>query len=299
MTKQLPIANPARTASLMKEFDIQMKKSLGQNFLIDSNILDKMLQAGQINQNTTVIEIGPGIGSLTEALAQVAKQVFAFEIDQRFVDILQSTLAPYDNVQVIHQDILKVDFGAEAYQELAHAEDLVVCANLPYYITTPIIMHLMQAPLNFDRLIMMMQKEVAERMTASVNSKAYGSLSLAIQNQMQAELAFIVPKTVFIPRPNVDSAVLILKRKAEPRVPEDQRLAFEHLVKAAFAQRRKTLWNNLKNYPTDQALTATQWQTIFDISQILANRRAESLDLEEFVYLFEAYQQVSHPINPA
>ncbi|WP_282920306.1 16S rRNA (adenine(1518)-N(6)/adenine(1519)-N(6))-dimethyltransferase RsmA [Ignavigranum ruoffiae] len=292
MTKQLPIANPARTASLMKEYDIQMKKSLGQNFLIDSNILDKMLAAGRINQHTTVIEIGPGIGALTEFLAQTARQVYAFEIDQRFVDILSETLADYDNVKVIHQDILKVDFQAEAYAELAQAEDLVVCANLPYYITTPIIMHLIQANLPFDRLIMMMQKEVAERMTAAVGTKAYGSLSLAIQNQMQAELAFTVPKTVFIPRPNVDSAVLILKRKSEPSVPGEQRLAFEHFVKAAFSQRRKTLWNNLKNYPADQALSIDQWQKIFYQSQIASNRRAESLDLAEFIRLFKQYQQV-------
>ena len=293
MTKYQKIATPTRTAAIMKEFDIKMKKSLGQNFIIEPNILAKMMAAGQISKETTVIEIGPGIGALTEFLALQAKEVYAFEIDQRFITILETTLKDYDNVKVIHQDILQVDFNLSIYQPLQQAQDLVVCANLPYYITTPIIMHLMNSNLPFSRLVMMMQKEVAERMTAKVGTKAYNSLSIAIANQMEAEIAFIVPKTVFIPRPNVDSAVLVLDRKDQPIVPEDARRAFEDFVKSAFAQRRKTLWNNLKASLCHGEFDQDQLLQVFDRAEIASSQRAESLSIEDFVILFEAYQQVS------
>ncbi len=203
-----PIATPTRTVEIMRRFDIQMKKSLGQNFLIEPRMLEKMIEAGQVDADTTVIEIGPGIGALTQYLAHHAKQVLAFEIDQRFVGILQETLADCDNVQVVHQDILSVDFSSPEYAWLQDQSRLVVVANLPYYITTPIIMRLIESNLPFQSLVMMMQKEVAERMTAAVGTKAYGSLSVAIQLEMESEIAFIVPKNVFIPKPNVDSAVL-------------------------------------------------------------------------------------------
>ena len=207
-----PIATPTRTVDIMRRYDIKMKKSLGQNFLIEPQILDKMIETGQIDRHTTVVEIGPGIGALTEFLARNAKEVIAFEIDSRFVEILKDTLSDYDNVTIHHQDILKVNFNDPIYQNLHDAERLVVVANLPYYITTPIIMNLIESNLKFDQLVMMMQKEVAERMTATVNTKSYNSLTLAIQNTMDAKIAFIVPKSVFIPQPNVDSAVLSLTR---------------------------------------------------------------------------------------
>lgn len=291
MNKPQWIANPSRTASIMNEFDIKMKKSLGQNFLIEPNILVKMIEAGQITKGTTVIEIGPGIGALTQFLAVHAKQVLAFEIDQRFVNILSQTLKDYDNVQVIHQDILQVDFSAPEYQFLQDSQDLVVCANLPYYITTPIILHLLDSGLNFDRLVMMMQKEVAERMTAQVGTKAYNSLSIAIQNQMETQLAFVVPKTVFIPRPNVDSAVLILMAKDQPAIPKDHRADFEAFVRMAFKQRRKTLWNNLKAGLGDN-WSNHRLETLFEISQIQSNRRAESLNLQEFVILYQNFLKI-------
>ena len=294
MTSFKPIANPSRTAQIMKDHGIVMKKSLGQNFLTEPNILRRMVDVAEVDKETTVIEIGPGIGALTEFLARSAKEVFAFEIDNRFVSILKDTLSPYSNVQVIAQDILSVDFSDPVYQNLQRADRLIVVANLPYYITTPIIMHLIDSPLAFDSLVMMMQKEVAERMTAQVGTKAYNSLTLAIQLQMEAHLAFVVPKTVFIPKPKVDSAVLTLTRLKEPPVQVADRQEFQQMVQAAFRQRRKTLWNNFRHsdlsWLKDQDLDHIQGA--FERVRIDPRRRAESLSLEEFADLYESMRQI-------
>ena len=282
-----PIATPTRTVEIMRKHNIQMKKSLGQNFLVEPRILEKMIEAGEVDLNTTVIEIGPGIGALTEYLARHAKQVLAFEIDQRFISILAETLAPYDNVNVIHRDILSVDFNAEEFAWLKEETKLIVVANLPYYITTPIIMNLIASGLPFQSLVMMMQKEVADRMTAPVGTKSYNSLSVAIQNEMHSEVAFIVPKNVFIPKPNVDSAVLKLTRRSKPQVVLEDNMAFQEFVQVAFKQRRKTLWNNLKaeyvsdNYSVEQLESAMQKAGIDPI------RRAETLTIQEFARLYE------------
>ncbi|MGX7350178.1 16S rRNA (adenine(1518)-N(6)/adenine(1519)-N(6))-dimethyltransferase RsmA [Dolosicoccus paucivorans] len=281
-----PISLPTRTVDIMKRYDIKMKKSLGQNFLVEPQILEKMIDTAQIDDQTTVIEVGPGIGALTEFLARSAKQVLSFEIDQRFIAILEETLAPYDNVKVVHEDILKVDFNEENYRWLANEERLVVVANLPYYITTPIIMHLLESRLPFDTLVMMMQKEVAERMTANIGTKAYSSLSIAVQNVMDSELSFIVPKTVFIPQPNVDSAVLKLTRRPAPLVEVDNPARFEHFVRTAFTQRRKTLWNNLRHYLKD--VSADQIQQALDEAKIDGQRRGESLSIDEFASIYQA-----------
>lgn len=283
------IATPSRTIEIMQQYDIKMKKSLGQNFLVEPRMLEKMIEAGEVDDTTTVIEIGPGIGALTEYLAIHAKEVLAFEIDQRFVNILSNTLAAYKNVRVIHQDILSVDFGSEAYDWLRHVERLVVVANLPYYITTPIIMNLLASELPFQSLIMMMQKEVAERMTASVGTKAYNSLTIAIQNDMVAETAFIVPKTVFIPKPNVDSAVLKLTRRAEALVQVDDTQRFQKFVQACFKQRRKTIWNNLKAAFTSDTVPADLVRETMDQVGLDGSRRAESLNIMEFAQLYEAF----------
>lgn len=294
MTSFKPIANPSRTAQIMKDHGIVMKKSLGQNFLTEPNILRRMVDVAEVDKETTVIEIGPGIGALTEFLARSAKEVFAFEIDDRFVSILKDTLSPYSNVQVIAQDILSVDFSDPVYRNLQRADRLIVVANLPYYITTPIIMHLIDSPLAFDSLVMMMQKEVAERMTAQVGTKAYNSLTLAIQLQMEAHLAFVVPKTVFIPKPKVDSAVLTLTRLKEPPVQVADRQEFQQMVQAAFRQRRKTLWNNFRHsdlsWLKDQNLDHIQGA--FERGGIDPRRRAESLSLEEFADLYESMRQI-------
>lgn len=283
-----PIATPTRTVDIMRRYDIKMKKSLGQNFLIEPQILDKMIETGQIDRHTTVIEIGPGIGALTEFLARNAKEVIAFEIDSRFVEILKDTLSDYDNVTIHHQDILKVNFNDPIYQNLHDAERLVVVANLPYYITTPIIMNLIESNLKFDQLVMMMQKEVAERMTATVNTKSYNSLTLAIQNTMDAKIAFIVPKSVFIPQPNVDSAVLSLTRLEHPIAEVDNLEKFHHLIQICFVQRRKTIWNNLRNAAKDLDLSVEQLETALDQAQIEKARRAESLTLEDYQRLYNA-----------
>lgn len=283
-----PIATPTRTVDIMRRYDIKMKKSLGQNFLIEPQILDKMIETGQIDRHTTVVEIGPGIGALTEFLARNAKEVIAFEIDSRFVEILKETLSDYDNVTIHHQDILKVNFNDPIYQNLHDAERLVVVANLPYYITTPIIMNLIESNLKFDQLVMMMQKEVAERMTANVNTKSYNSLTLAIQNTMDAKIAFIVPKSVFIPQPNVDSAVLSLTRLEHPIAEVDNLEKFHHLIQICFVQRRKTIWNNLRNAAKDLDLSVEQLETALDQAQIEKARRAESLTLEDYQRLYNA-----------
>lgn len=283
-----PIATPTRTVDIMRRYDIKMKKSLGQNFLIEPQILDKMIETGQIDRHTTVVEIGPGIGALTEFLARNAKEVIAFEIDSRFVEILKETLSDYDNVTIHHQDILKVNFNDPIYQNLHDAERLVVVANLPYYITTPIIMNLIESNLKFDQLVMMMQKEVAERMTATVNTKSYNSLTLAIQNTMDAKIAFIVPKSVFIPQPNVDSAVLSLTRLEHPIAEVDNSEKFHHLIQTCFVQRRKTIWNNLRNAAKDLDLSLEQLETALDEAHIEKARRAESLTLEDYQRLYNA-----------
>ncbi|MBF6978761.1 16S rRNA (adenine(1518)-N(6)/adenine(1519)-N(6))-dimethyltransferase RsmA [Aerococcaceae bacterium zg-BR22] len=283
-----PIATPTRTVEIMRQYDIKMKKSLGQNFLVEPQILEKMIAAGQIDKQTTVVEIGPGIGALTEYLARAAKEVIAFEIDPRFIEILKETLAEYDNVTVHHQDILKVNFEEAAYQSLREAERLVVVANLPYYITTPIIMNLIDSELPFDALVMMMQKEVAERMTATVNTKAYNSLTLAIENSMQAEIAFIVPKGVFIPKPNVDSAVLKLVRREQSIVQVDDHKKLQQLIQIAFTQRRKTIWNNLRSHVHELGRSAEQMERALEIADIDKSRRAESLTLQEYATLYQA-----------
>lgn len=283
-----PIATPTRTVDIMRRYDIKMKKSLGQNFLIEPQILEKMIETGQIDRNTTVVEIGPGIGALTEYLARNAKEVIAFEIDPRFVEILKDTLSEYDNVTVHHQDILQVDFNDDNYQSLHDADRIVVVANLPYYITTPIIMNLIESDLKFDQLVMMMQKEVAERMTASVNTKQYNSLTLAIQNTMDAKIAFIVPKTVFIPQPKVDSAVLSLTRLDQPIALVDNLEKFHHLIQTCFVLRRKTIWNNLRNAANELGLSLEQLEEALENAEIEKTRRAESLTLEDYQRLYNA-----------
>ena len=281
------IATPSKTIEIMKQHGIVMKKSLGQNFLVEPQILQHMIEVAEIDKNTVVIEIGPGIGALTEFLARNAKEVFAFEIDQRFIKILEETLISYDNITLIHQDILQVDFSEERYQSLHQMDHLVVVANLPYYITTPIIMHLISSRLPFQSLVMMMQKEVAERLTAQVGTKAYSSLTVAIQLEMDSELAFIVPKSVFIPQPNVDSAVLKLSRRDEARVKVEDPEKFQTLVQICFKQRRKTLWNNLKNeFIHKGKLDENQLHQVLKQSGVDPKRRAETLSLEEYAKLY-------------
>ncbi|MGZ4161827.1 MAG: 16S rRNA (adenine(1518)-N(6)/adenine(1519)-N(6))-dimethyltransferase RsmA, partial [Neobacillus sp.] len=201
------IATPVRTKAILEKYGFSFKKSLGQNFLIDTNILRKIVDFAEIGENTSAIEIGPGIGALTEQLARSSKKVVAFEIDQRLLPILSETLSPYPNVKIIHKDVLEANVQEVMDEEFTNLEDIMVVANLPYYVTTPIIMKLLEERLPIRGIVVMLQKEVADRISASPGTKDYGSLSIAVQYYTKAETVMIVPKTVFVPQPNVDSAV--------------------------------------------------------------------------------------------
>lgn len=287
------IATPDRTKQILKKYGLSMKKSLGQNFLVEPSILTEMLEAGKIDKNTVVIEIGPGIGALTERLAQAAKKVVAFEIDRRLERILKKELAAYDNIEFIFQDILQVDLEAVFAEHFEPTDRIVVAANLPYYITTPIIMNFIEANLPVDAYVMMMQKEVAERMTASPSSKDYGSLTIAIDYYTEAEIAFIVPRTVFIPQPNVDSAVLYLKRRETPKVSVDDEAFYFKLTRGSFQQRRKTLWNNLMAMFGKADEVKEVLRNALEVTHIEPSRRAETLSIEEFANLANELKKYS------
>lgn len=288
MTDNRDIATPSRTKEILQKHGFTFKKSLGQNFLTEPNILRKIVETAGIDQETDVIEVGPGIGALTEQLARHANKVVAFEIDDRLIPVLADTMAPYDNVKVLHQDVLEADLETVAATEFPEDHPLKVVANLPYYITTPIMMHFLESKLEVDEMVVMMQKEVADRISAKPGTKAYGSLSIAVQYFMEAKLAFIVPKTVFVPQPNVDSAILKLTRRETPAVAVTDEKAFFRLTKASFQLRRKTLWNNLThNYGKDEATKA--WLTTsLEQAGIDPKRRGETLSLEEFAALSNA-----------
>lgn len=282
------IANPKRTREILDKYDLRAKKSLGQNFLIDKNILDKIVETAGVDKGTNVIEVGPGIGALTEQLAKKAKKVLAFEIDQRFIQVLEDTLSPYDNVEVINQDVLEADLEAAVKDHFEGGEKLVLVANLPYYVTTPIILHFLESNLKLDSMTVMVQKEVGARISAKENTKAYGSLSIAIQYYMDAEMAFQVPRTVFNPPPNVDSAIIHLSRKEEAPVQVADEELFFRLIRASFKQRRKTLRNNLIHEfgKTDEVKDSLEKAS--QASGIDLSRRGESLTIEDFASLANA-----------
>ncbi|WP_301359090.1 16S rRNA (adenine(1518)-N(6)/adenine(1519)-N(6))-dimethyltransferase RsmA [Enterococcus spodopteracolus] len=292
MSEYRDIATPTRTKEILLKHGFSFKKSLGQNFLTEPNILRKIIETGQIDQQTNVIEVGPGIGALTEQIARHAKQVVAFEIDDRLIPVLADTLSPYPNVTVIHQDILKTDLAEAVRTKFNEQLPLKVVANLPYYITTPIMMHFLESDVVVDEMIVMMQKEVADRISAKPGTKAYGSLSIAVQYYMEASLAFIVPKTVFVPQPNVDSAILKLTRRATPAVSVTDEKAFFRLTKAAFQQRRKTLWNNLQHaYGKDEETKRWLTESLTEAG-IDPKRRGETLSLGEFATLSNAMEHL-------
>lgn len=283
------IATPSRTRAIMKKYGLVTKKSLGQNFITDTNILTKIVATAALNTETSnVIEVGPGIGALTEILAQNAKKVLAFEIDNRLIPVLADTLAPYPNVTVLHEDVLKSYLEKRATEVFGENPQVKVVANLPYYITTPIMMHFLESNLDVTQMVVMMQREVAERITASPNSKAYGSLSIAVQYYMEAKVAFIVPKTVFVPQPNVDSAILSLTKRATPLVQVTDEKEFFKLVKGAFQLRRKTLWNNLLRLYGKEEVTQSWLKEALASATIEPSRRGESLSIEDFANLSNA-----------
>lgn len=285
MNDKKEIAVPSRTKEILAKHGFTFKKSLGQNFLTEPNVLRKIVETAEITENTNVIEVGPGIGALTEHLAQNARQVLAFEIDDRLIPVLADTLSDYPNVSVVHQDVLQADLLTITNDIFQEELPIKVVANLPYYITTPIMMHFLESNLPVAEMVVMMQKEVADRISAQPVTKAYGSLSIAVQYYMEAKLAFIVPKTVFVPQPNVDSAILKLTRRATPAVQVTNEKEFFKLTKSAFQLRRKTLWNNLQNsYGKDPA--TKQWlQDSLAAAGIEPSRRGETLSLAEFAAL--------------
>lgn len=286
MDNNLPeIASPTRTRAIMETYGLTFKKSLGQNFLTDINVLKKIVAAAEVSEADDVIEIGPGIGALTEQLAKSAHQVLALEIDDRLLPVLKGTLAPYPNVEVIHQDILKANLKELIAEHFDGQHRLKIVANLPYYITTPIIMHLLATELAFDQIVVMMQKEVANRLAAQPGSKDYGSLSIGVQYEMDCQVAFIVPKTVFVPQPKVDSAIISLtKKKAKEYQPQDERF-FHQLVRGAFMHRRKSLWNNLQGLYGKQAEVKEKLSQALAQAEIEPSVRAERLTIADFVRL--------------
>ncbi|MBY0026048.1 16S rRNA (adenine(1518)-N(6)/adenine(1519)-N(6))-dimethyltransferase RsmA [Priestia aryabhattai] len=276
------IATPNRTKEILKKYGFTFKKSLGQNFLIDTNILHRIVDHAEITEETGAIEIGPGIGALTEQLAKRAKKVLAFEIDQRLLPILADTLSPYPNAKVIHQDVLKADLKETLEQEFENIEDLMVVANLPYYVTTPILMKLLEEQIPVRGIVVMLQKEVADRIAAKPGTKEYGSLSIAIQYYTEAETVMIVPKTVFNPQPNVDSAVIRLLRRPKPAVEVQDEAFFFQIVRASFGQRRKTILNNLVNNLPNGKQKKADIEQALATAEIDPKRRGETLSIQEF-----------------
>ncbi|MFV8043286.1 16S rRNA (adenine(1518)-N(6)/adenine(1519)-N(6))-dimethyltransferase RsmA [Streptococcus pluranimalium] len=291
------IADYSVTKSVLERHGFTFKKSFGQNFLTDTNILQKIVDTAEIDENVNVIEIGPGIGALTEFLAENAAEVMAFEIDDRLVPILADTLRDFDNVQVINKDVLKADLQTEIQKFKNPDLPIKVVANLPYYITTPILMHLIESKIPFTEFVVMMQKEVADRISAEPNTKAYGSLSIAVQYYMTAKVAFIVPRTVFVPAPNVDSAILKMVRRENPLIQvQDEDFLFD-VSKASFVHRRKTLWNNLTNRFGKTEDVKVKLETALEKAELKPNLRGEALSIADFGRLADALKEVGLSSN--
>lgn len=282
------IANPARTKEILQRHGFRFKKRLGQNFLTNPAVLKRIVEAGEVTAADDVIEIGPGIGALTEYLAESAHQVLALEIDPQLIPVLAETMAPYPNVTVEEADVLKVDLPTlmKAHFDGQHAVKVV--ANLPYYITTPILMHLIEAPIDFASITVMMQKEVADRLTAGPGSKDYGSLSIGVQQRMAVAVAFTVSRTAFVPAPNVDSAIVTLTKRPQPLASVHDQAAFDRLVRGSFAARRKTLWNNLQGLYGKDAATKAQLTAALTAVEIAPSARAETLSITAFAQLADA-----------
>lgn len=281
------LGNAQSTIEILQKYGFHFQKKYGQNFLIDEHVLKKIIRAAGVTKEDFVLEIGPGIGTMTQYLAEAAREVAAVEIDDNLIPILQDTLQEYDNVSVIHDDVLKVDIGALA-REKNGGRPIKVVANLPYYITTPIIMGLFEKQVPVDTVTVMVQKEVAERMQAGPGTKDYGALSLTVQYYAEAYIAANVPPNCFIPRPNVGSAVIRLTRHQKPPVPcQDPALLFK-LIRASFAQRRKTLQNGLSHSP-ELSFTREEISGAIAALGLSPSVRGEELTLEQFAALADAF----------
>lgn len=273
-----PISANARTLAILKKHGMSAKKGFGQNFIIDPSVVEKIVRLSQIDASSHVIEVGPGIGALTEQLAKIANSVTAFEIDPRCIEVLADTLSPYPNVKVILKDFLTV-----TAHDLPEGE-LTLCANLPYYVTTPILFHIIEKLPSITSFTIMVQKEVADRFVAKPSTKDYNALSLIVQTLFEVKTVMNVSKAVFLPRPNVDSAVVRFTRK--DTIPVDNPDRFFKLVKTGFTQRRKTLANNLKELASTEFVLAKLNQ-----AKLNENIRAEALTLADFIRLYEVWYE--------
>lgn len=281
--KEPTLGNPQNTIAVLQKYNFSFQKKFGQNFLIDTHVLDKIIASAEITKNDMVLEIGPGIGTMTQYLACAAGKVVAVEIDKTLIPILEDTVSEYDNVQIINQDVLKVNLAKLAEEENG-GKPIKVVANLPYYITTPIIMGLFENHVPLKSITVMVQKEVADRMQVGPGTKDYGALSLAVQYYAKPYIVANVPPNCFMPRPKVGSAVIRLERYEEPPVQvADEKLMFR-IIRASFNQRRKTLVNGLKNSPEIQ-FTKEEIEAAIETLGKGASVRGEALTLEEFARL--------------
>lgn len=283
------LGNPKNTIAVLQKYNFTFAKKFGQNFLIDPHVLEKIVAAAGVSQEDFVLEIGPGIGTMTQYLAEAAREVAAVEIDAKLIPILEDTLSGYENVTVIHDDILKVDIKALA-DKYNGGKPIKVVANLPYYITTPIIMNLFESGVPIETITVMVQKEVADRMQTGPGNKDYGALSLAVQYYAKPYIVANVPPNCFMPRPNVGSAVIRLTRYEEPPVKvKNERLMFA-LIRASFNQRRKTLLNGLSN-AAELSYNKEMIASAIERAGLPAAVRGEQLTLQQFAVLADILEE--------
>lgn len=280
--------SPKYVKEILNRHGFRFSKSLGQNFLTDGNIVRNICQAGEVTKEDCILEIGPGLGTLTEELALNAKKVVAVELDESLLPVLEETLKRYNNIEVVHGDILKVDVNRLIDEKLGGGP-IKVIANLPYYVTTPIIAKLIEEDLNIETITVMVQKEVAERIVASPGNKQYGSLSVFINFYTSPEIVMEVPRTVFMPQPNVNSAVVKLKLKKE--LPEVDKKLFFKVIRSAFGKRRKTILNSLSSGELD--LEKEDIKKVLERANISSKKRAEDLKIEDFVKI----SKILHPLD--
>lgn len=276
-----PIATPSRTKEILAKHDVFAKKNYGQNFLIEPSVVEKIARSAIGEKKCVAFEIGPGIGALTQYLCEYAQKVVSFEIDERLPEVLKDTLQEYDNFEIVLQDFLTIDLNAWVEKYRQEGYEVVVAANLPYYITTPILFKIFEAEANISSITVMMQKEVADRFYAKVNTKDYNALSVITQYRCEVSPVMKVPKNVFMPKPNVDSAVLQFRFKQRDKNIDEE--TFFEMVKACFKQRRKTMLNNFGEYLQDKAKA----MALLEQANIDPKRRGESVSLAEFLVLYE------------
>lgn len=284
-SKNKTIATTARTREILNTYNLRAKKNFGQNFLVDASVTGRM--ASTLRDDGVVIEVGPGIGSLTEELAKRAKHVRSYEIDERLIPVLEDTLKDYDNVEIVLQDILETDINKELQPLVDKYKHIEFAANLPYYITTPVLFKLFESSIPFEKIVVMIQKEVADRFSAKPGTKEYGALSVESQYLYDVKKLFNVPRTSFNPAPNVDSAVISFTKHEKNETVDNEELFFE-LVKACFKQRRKTLYNNLREYFDSKEKA----ELLLLKANIPLETRAEMLDLNQYIELYKALKEI-------